>query len=316
MSTHPSEDFVATYLEALGWAVRQNVRVKVHRNWSDLDVLATPLGGAERPAWVPSDAPLVPQVIQVKWRAVFGWNLAANPDGFTAYAWPERQHKVLRQAGDLCGGPFDWVFLSTNLWIPADAAARATVDRHALARLAPVEPRLRAVHLRTLEDVCDDWLARHARRAGGWADDPFTFLMDLLARSNRLKVSDAIVASFRSSERLADLAGVLAAWKAHPDEDLDRDGPLGGVHRWLAAVADGCGYPAAPTFPHSKDGVAAIYALLSQEDGYWIGVERWQDGSTHLTGYWKDKPKPAFRHALSEPGLADGEAALLTWMRG
>lgn len=314
MSTHPSEDFVANYLEMLGWTIRQNLRVKLKRNWTDLDLLATPLGGATAPVWAGSQ-PMVPQVVQVKWRAVFGWNLAGDPGGFTDYAWPERHHKVLRAAGDLCGGPFDWVFLSTNLWIPADPSARPRVEQHALSRLSAVEPRLRAVHLRALEDVCDDWLVRHAERTGGWADDPFTFLTDLLARSSRLRVSDAIAASFQSTERLAGLHGTLAAWKGNAAEDLDPDGALAGVHRWLVAVADGCGSPGAATFPYSKSGVRAIYALLSKEDGYWIGVERWKDGSMHLAGYWNDKPKPAFECDLSEHGLPDAEAALLTWMR-
>jgi hypothetical protein len=287
MSAHPSEDFTATCLRDLGWMVRQNHRVKLTRNWTDIDVLATPLTTAQPPAWlVGRGPPLAPQLVQVKWRNRARWDLSkCTPEHFVGYALPEKHDKVLHEARELCGAAVDWTFVGTRIWITDGAAAGKLAARCVeLLRDRKIgEDVVRAVHICCIEDVLAHWIQHRkgdwlTHQAGGWADDPYNFLADLLVRSGTLHPPKAPPPPSDADP----LQVALKEWGEKSCPDITSTGPLAPVHAWLGEVCAQAGFPPRGTVPyrsgHQKNGHEGVYASLSAASERWAGVARGKKG--------------------------------------
>ena len=163
MAMHASEAFVGDFFESFaGWAIRRNVRYKVHHNYSDLDLVAlpTPDLNRQRSLWLPTGADAVPVVVQVKWRKTFPYPLSsATDDGFAW--WIIGNDKMLGEAARRAAGdaPWDLLLVAPRTTIDLEGAAREQRAARLLSKLkAPdwypqATSRLRAVRLVTLEEM-------------------------------------------------------------------------------------------------------------------------------------------------------------------
>lgn len=283
MSTHPSEDFVASYLQDLDWIVRQNLRMKLTRNHTDIDVLAVPLQGAQRPTWLAKTSePFAPQVVQVKWRARHRWDLSkCTAEQFLAYALPKSHDKVLPKAQELCGKAVEWTFLTTSLWITSkDAAHRLERECLPILQQRLGKDVISAVRLGTIEDVFQDWRGLEAH---GWADDPFQFVRQLLKRTERLPVPATVTTT--KVEGQSPAAEALTAWLKGGESDVSARGLLEPLHLWLRDTCGQAGHPVSGTAPYKNGDWQGIYAQLGEDGARWVGVARSPTGELKLGEY-------------------------------
>lgn len=180
--------------------MRRNVRYKLRRNYSDLDILAWPTPGAS-PEWAIWSRPgqgLVPTAIQVKWRKTFPYPLSgAKNDGFAW--WIIGNDKMLGEAGRLLGSdkPWDLMLVAprTTLDLPEDALqARARGLCEQLKNWYRDETRcLRDLHLVPTEDLAVAWMRVVQANPSGWDETEFSFAARLLTGAG--VVSTAMSAS-------------------------------------------------------------------------------------------------------------------------
>lgn len=227
MAMHASEAFVGDYLESFaGWAIRRNVRYKVHHNYSDLDLVAlpTPDLNRERSLWLPADVPPAPVVVQVKWRKTFPYPLSSATDEGFAW-WIIGNDKMLREAAQRAAGEGNWDLMlvaprSTIDLAGEERAARASGILGTLKRADwyPTDAaNLRSVRLVTLEEMAGQWARETDADASGWDETPFQFMTRLLGSAGLLNrevlhsVRRQVEAHARSSDALsADERAVLA----------------------------------------------------------------------------------------------------------
>jgi hypothetical protein len=278
VSKHPSEDFVATFLTNRGWATTQNVRVKLDRNWSDIDVFAVPTAGAEVLPWqeLPAGSlPTLPLVIEVKYRGVFAWDLsAATARQVMSYFWPARRRRVLQHAARLAGGSFDVAVVTTQLWMPERSSALQRLEGEITAKLQEKTPEVSSVRFVTVEELAAEWAQHTLEQGAGWTDDPFSFLLRVLAQARLLDPARVASATFASQSGLASLSGMLSDWGADRDMDITAEGPLSPAYEYLRALAVWCDQPGAEPTPYSEEEWRGIYVIPQRDVKKWFGLLR------------------------------------------
>ena len=281
MAMHLSEEWVADYFEHyLGWAIRRNVRYKVRRNYSDLDLLAWPTPPTsymrERAIWLTRDGPAVPCVVQVKWRKTFPFSLASATD--EAYAWwAVGNDKMIGAAASRLAEPGQaWDLMLVAPASSIDLQGDARYDRAALTLeliksdgwFGPDARDLRALHLVTFEELARAWASDTDADRRGWDETSFAFAVRLLGFAGDLD-SDGLVEGQVESYLRSDVA--------LDDEDIRR-------------LSSGDWVTAEPTMQTYLERLAKAWELPFGKSG-WSGPGHGTERGVEWKAWWHGRTR-------------------------
>ena len=250
---HFGESFIAAYYERVrGFATVANVRFPgpSGRNWSDLDVIALPmppmLNGLRRPA----------EIVQVKWRARFRLHASDSEWLDDAVVNPPDVHAAI--AARLGDWPYRVVLVTTKLWLN-ELGDRESLTRRLSASACAQSPTCEGVDVRTFEEIALEWRVRLGEAVQGWAEDPFSFQLQVLQAGQTAPPGRA---ALPPDPELSDTSRTLIVGYDHTREDCQA-----AATKWLELLT---GQPR----------TYKLLAITPYVEGTWAGMAAQIHGGT------------------------------------